>query len=186
MTMDYSPLLQTYLSAFKGAAEDIPVLDLACGGGRNGLYLVDREIPVVFADRDPAALAVVEKSLIDKGHGDSKRLFTLWSVDLEAPAGEPLAGQKYAGIMVFRYLHRPLFEGIKQAVCPGGVVIYETFTVDQVQFGRPRNPDYLLRPGELAATFSGWQVLHSFEGVVESAGGGGPQAIAQIVAVKDP
>ena len=185
MATGYSPLLQTYLSELERAAEDLPVLDLACGSGRNGLYLIDHGIPVVFADRDLAALAVVEKSIIDRGYGDSKRLFTLWPVDLEAPTGQPLAGQEYAGIMVFRYLHRPLFEGIKQAVCPGGVVIYETFTVDQVQFGRPRNPDYLLRPGELAAIFSGWQVLHSFEGVVESTGGGGPQAIAQIVAVKD-
>ena len=186
MTMGCSPLLQRYLSELERAAEEAPVLDLACGSGRNGLSLIDQGIPVVFADRDPAALAAVQQSLIDRGRGDSEHLFTLWPVDLEAPAGKPLADQKYAGILVFRYLHRPLFEGIKQAVCPGGVVIYETFTVDQVQFGRPRNPDFLLRHGELAAIFSDWQVLHSFEGVVESVGGGGPQAIAQIVAIKDP
>jgi len=158
---------------------------MACGRGRNGLYLVAHEIPVVFADRDTAALAKVKQALIDRGCDDSERLATLWSVDLEVPGSAPLAGREYAGILVFRYLHRPLFEDLKRAVCPGGAVIYETFTVEQTQFGRPRNPDYLLRRGELAAIFSDWQVLHSFEGIVESDVAGGPQAIAQIVAIND-
>ena len=186
MTTGYSPLLPRYISQLERASGEAPVLDLACGSGRNGLYLIDRDIPVVFADRDPAALAAVEQAILDSGLDDSERLVTLWPVDLEAPAGEPLAGQQYAGILVFRSLHRPLFEAIKQAVCPGGVVIYETFTVDPAQFGRPKNPDYMLRHGDLAAIFSGWQVLHSFAGVVVSIGAGVPRAIALFVAIKDP
>ena len=75
-------------------------------------------------------------------------------------------------------------QSIKQAVLPGGIVIYETFTVDQPQFGRPHNPDFLLQHGELREHFEGWDILHSFEGVVDGAGGSGARAIAQMVAIK--
>jgi hypothetical protein len=73
---------------------------------------------------------------------------------------------------------------IKDSVQPGGLVVYETFTVDQPRFGRPSNPNFLLRPGELENTFYNWEILHSFEGVAISASSGQEQAIAQVVARK--
>lgn len=77
-----------------------------------------------------------------------------------------------------------MFEQIKQATISGGIVVYETFTVDQAQFGRPKNPDFLLKHGELAELFADWQILHSFEGIVDANNDAGKQAIAQIVARK--
>ena len=71
---------------------------------------------------------------------------------------------------------------IKRSVQPGGLVIYETFTVDQPRFGRPSNANFLLQPGELEETFKGWEILHSFEGLSISELSGQQQAIAQIVA----
>lgn len=86
--------------------------------------------------------------------------------------------------MAFNYLHRPLFEQLKRAVHPGGIVLYETFTLDQANHGRPKNPAFLLRPGELLQTFSDWAILHYFEGAVENEAGTGSKAIAQLAAQK--
>ena len=87
----------------------------------------------------------------------------------------------YDAIVVFNYLHRPLFTDIKQGVKPGGVVVYQTYTVEQARFGRPPNPDYLLQLGELREIFSGWEVLNYRE-VVGPSREGRTRAIAGIVA----
>ena len=170
-----------------------PVLDLACGSGRNGLYLVNQNIPVVFADIKESALEQVE-STVTRHHYEEKSTTDFWQVDFEQDSFEqeelkPLAGKSFSAIIVFRYLHRPLFEQIKQAVIPGGYVVYETFTVDQPQFGRPKNPNFLLNHGELAELFSDWTIIHSFEGVIDAKNAdannaSGKQAIAQIIARK--
>ena len=185
MAGNHSPLLSSYAKQIALAADKGAILDLACGGGRNGLYLVGQDIPVVFADRDPRALAQVEQSLAAEAYSRNRHLATLWQVDFEQGQIAPLEDRMFAGIMVYRYLHRALFESIRQAVYPGGIVIYETFTVDQPRYGRPKNPEFLLEHGELQACFSGWNILHSFEGVEQDDNGVDCRAIAQIVAVKD-
>ncbi len=174
----HSPLLAQYLETLRAVAAGEPVLDLACGRGRNGLYLQAQGLPVVFADRDPQALAEVAQQL-DKCAGSAE----LWHVDLEQDAGNPLAGRSFGAILVFRYLHRPLFGALRDAVAPGGMLVYETFTEAQAGLGRPKNPDFLLRSGELAQHFADWDRLHSFEGISHN-DAGQPVAIAQLVARK--
>jgi SAM-dependent methyltransferase len=71
--------------------------------------------------------------------------------DLEDGAPWPLGERRFAGIVVTNYLHRPLLPKIAAALQPGGVLIYETFGVGNERFGKPSNPDFLLRPGELLA-----------------------------------
>lgn len=182
---DAAALLRDHLDTLHTASVLGPILDLACGTGRNGLYLLQRGIPVVFADVAPAVLQAVASTLENENYVDKYQLAKLWQVDFEqADCEAPLKENTYGGIMVFRYLHRPLLPDIKNAIRPGGVVIYETFTVDQAQFGRPKNPDFLLRHGELREAFADWRVLHSFEGIVEAASDGNRQAIARIVATK--
>lgn len=161
-----------------------PVLDLACGSGRNGLYLTDRKIPVVFADISPTALGQVQQMLSEKPGSQDNGEASLWPVDFEQPEINPFNDRLFGGIVVYNYLHRPLFEPIKRAVHPGGIVIYETFTIDQPTYGRPKNPAFLLRPGELRKYFSDWDILHNFEGVVENEAGTGSKAIAQLAAQK--
>jgi tellurite methyltransferase len=173
-----SNLIKTMLPAISQAGRSGPVLDLACGSGRNGIYLVKQGQPVVFADRRQAVLDDIAQEL------EGNELASYWAVDLEQPECNPLAKNSFAAILAFRYLHRPLFASLKASVQPGGLVVYETFTTSQPRFGRPSNPDFLLRPGELEDTFSNWNILHSFEGVTRSETGGRDQAIAQIVARK--
>lgn len=191
--MSHSPLLEKAIELLHEATVQAPVLDLACGSGRNGLYLVNQNIPVVFADIKESVLEQVE-STVTRHHGEEKSTANFWQVDFEQDSFEqeelkPLAGKSFSAIIVFRYLHRPLFEQIKQAVIPGGYVVYETFTVDQPQFGRPKNPNFLLNHGELAKLFSDWDIIYSFEGVIDAKNAdanneSGKQAIAQIIARK--
>ena len=115
-----------------------PVLDVACGGGRHARWLSARGHPVEAVDRDAALLA--ELAAIPG--------ITTRCADLEAGAW-PYAGQAFAAIVVVNYLHRPLFPRLLAALAPGGVLIYETFAAGNERYGRPANPDYLLRPGEL-------------------------------------
>lgn len=178
--MQSSPLLETCLDDLLGLSSKGPVLDLACGGGRNGLYLLSRGVPVVFADIRADALEQISEALAGQGPTSVE----LWQVDLEDAGSSPLAGRLFSAIMVFRYLHRPLMPSIRDAICPGGLLIYETFTVEQPNYGRPKNPDFLLQPGELLQCFGDWQVLHSFEGIEGSGKPGEKRAIAQIVARK--
>ncbi|MBL4821960.1 MAG: methyltransferase domain-containing protein [Colwellia sp.] len=182
--LQHSALVSQYLKQLKilTATTARPVLDLACGSGRNGLYLIENDIPVTFADVNYAAIEQVQQYA---SLANNKQQADFWSVDFEQVGETPLAGKSFAAIMVFRYLHRPLFEQIKRAILPNGLIIYETFTTAQAQFGRPKNADFLLKAGELADIFADWQIIHCFEGIVESANDNSQkQAIAQIVARK--
>ncbi len=184
MTSSASPLLVRHLDLLQLAAHRAPILDLACGNGRNGLSLIKHNIPVVFSDVDKVALEAVEDSLSTADYRQHKSLATLWSIDFEQPSSHPLQDGQFGGIIVFRYLHRALMQGIRQALIPGGILVYETFTVDQPKYGRPNNPEFLLRHGELQEFFSDWDILHQFEGVIEKDNNRGLQAISQIVAAK--
>lgn len=167
--------LLAYLDSQPQTTPTRPVLDLACGSGRSGLVLANRSIPVVFVDRSATALESINQVL-----SDNNLPGRTWQVDLEQTEVNPLATRAFSAIMCFRYLHRPLFPYLMKAIEPGGLVIYETFTTNNRQFGRPNNPDFLLRPGELKELFQSWQTLHYYEGTQHDP----DRAIAQIVARK--
>ena len=113
-------------------------LDLACGGGRNGRWLRARGLIVTFLDRDVSALANLSNVEIIEA-------------DLETGGPFPLKGRTFDCVVVTNYLWRDILDDICAAVTPGGLLIYETFGLGNESFGRPRNPDFLLKPGELAA-----------------------------------
>lgn len=154
-----------------------PVLDLACGDGHNGLYLAARGLSVVLADTSLEAL---------EGAGQLARRasldVTLWHVDLEKEGTDPLKGKSFGAVLVFRYLHRPLIPSIMRSIMERGILVYETYTTGQPRFGRPNNPHFLLKPGELAGWFRDWEIIHYFEGVRENP----MRAVARIVCRKSP
>ena len=154
-----SQLLEENLPLLKSLSLDSGVLDLACGKGRNGLMLTGINIPVTFADSNNEVLDFITDALSASDHSAK-----CWLVDFESGDSNPLADKSFDAVLVFNYLHRPLFRRIREAVRPGGLVFYETFTVGQRKFGRPSNPDFLLRPGELKGYFQDWEILHNFEG----------------------
>lgn len=114
------------------------VLDLACGSGRHSRYLASAGYLVCAVDRDAQAVAALTGVA-----GVSVQV-----ADLEH-APWPLEGRHFAGIVVANYLHRPLFPHLLEALAQDGVLIYETFALGNERFGKPSNPDFLLRPGEL-------------------------------------
>jgi len=132
------------------------VLDLACGAGRHAAFLLARGHPVVAVDRDLSGLAELQ---------DDPRLDAV-QADLEDGRPFPLAGRRFAGVVVTNYLHRPILPDLVQAVAPGGVLIYETFSVDNAAFGKPSNPAFLLRPGELLEAVRGRLRVRAYEDVI--------------------
>ena len=179
-----SELVFRYLPAIKDACQSMPALDLACGKGRNGLHLIDHGVPVIFADRSHDALAQVQARLEALPSAGNVGKGRTWGVDLEILDSAPLDTMSYGAILVFRYLHRPLLNNLRDALIPGGLLIYETYTIDQAKLGRPNNPDFLLRKGELVEVFGDWEVLHKFEGIERDVNNGNTRAIAQIVVRK--
>ncbi|HEX6735240.1 MAG TPA: methyltransferase domain-containing protein [Azonexus sp.] len=117
-----------------------PVLDLACGSGRHSRLLAASGWPVLAVDRDAAALAALQ--------GIAN--ISTACLDLEGAAW-PLAGRQFAGIVVTNYLWRPRLADLLALLAPGGALIYETFMAGNEAYGKPSNPEFLLRPGELRA-----------------------------------
>ena len=143
-------------------------IDLAMGRGRHAQLLaragfrtfgVDVKLDAV---REAAARARAD-SLIVRG----------WCADLTET---PLPRGFFDVVLVTRYLQRDLFPAIREMVKAEGVVLYETFTVNQRWLGfGPTSPDHLLRPGELRQFFEGFDVMFYEEVDV-------PEAVAHIVA----
>lgn len=136
-------------------------LDLACGRGRHALWLAAAGFAVEAMDRDREAIEAVNAEAL------SLSLPVLAQVrDLEAP-GASLGAERYDVIIAVHYLHRPLFPAIIEALRPGGLLLYETFTREQAARGKPTNPDFLLLPGELLELTHTLDVLRSREGDFE-------------------
>ena len=159
------------------------VLDVACGHGRHVHWLARAGHHVTAIDRDPALLAPLAA------------LATPLVADLEADPW-PLPGRRFDAVVVTNYLWRALFPALKAAVAPGGLLIYETFAQAHAALGRPRRPEFLLRPGELidvlrdgeAAGPAGsspsekWHVIAFEEGRLPARGGVPEREVQRIVA----
>ncbi len=128
------------------------VLDVACGGGRHARLFAARGCRVTALDRDPASGQALA--------GEPEIEFI--AADLEAGAW-PLAVAQFDAIIVTNYLHRPLFPALMNALAAGGLLIYETFAAGNAAFGKPSNPDYLLRPRELLDAFGTDMRVLAFE-----------------------
>ncbi len=156
-----------FFEAWRGrlleAAASEPILDLACGRGRHALALLADSPCVVALDRDRAHLDALRSA----APRDAAGLLAL-QADLEGGCLPPLADGRFGGVVVFRYLHRPLMPWIGQALRPGGLLLYETFTEAQRALGwGPKRDAFLLRSGELPELLPGLEVLAYEEGPSE-------------------
>jgi SAM-dependent methyltransferase len=142
-----------------------PVLDVASGGGRHARYFAERRLEVVAVDREPQSIPGVR----------------FVQADLEDGTPWPFAGQRFGAIVVTNYLHRPLFKSIADSLDEGGVLIYETFMIGNERFGRPSNPAFLLKPGELREAFASLRIEAFEEGEVARPK---PAVIQRICAVR--
>lgn len=131
-------------------------VDVACGAGRDLVYLamhgwqmtgIDYRVDGLQRAQQLAVSQNVNVTTLERDLENGEDPFPEWadaSVDL---------------ICVARYLHRPLFPYLKRILKSGGVLIYQTFMQGAERFGSPRNPNFLLKPGELAALFAEAEIL---------------------------
>lgn len=161
------------------------VLDLAAGRGRNALYLASRGHAVEAVDRDQEAL----EALAAAARQRNLPHLTVRRLDLESDAMSPpdLGRERYDGVVVFFYLHRPLFPALLQSLKPGGVLIYETFLIDNhLRRQHPRRKEFCLAHNELLRLTAGLRVLHYDEGERDQGHGSEPAFTARLVARREP
>jgi SAM-dependent methyltransferase len=137
-----------------------PVLDVASGGGRHARFFAQRNLDVVAVDREPQSIPGV----------------TFVQADLEDGSPWPFAGRRFGAIVVTNYLHRPLLPILGAALAEDGLLIYETFMVGNERYGKPSNPNFLLRPGELLEAFGALSVVAFEQGAT-------PKAVIQRICV---
>jgi tellurite methyltransferase len=147
-------------------------LDIAMGNGRNSVYLAEMGFEVEGIDISEeavnSALESARKSCVN---------ITAKVADLEGDFY--IEEGAYDVIICFNYLHRPLIPNIKRGLRSGGMIAYETYIIEQARFGKPKNPDHLLRHNELLDMFHEFRCLRYREGIIENR-----KAIAGIVAEK--
>ena len=170
-TFNDSP--SAWVARFASMIPEGEVLDLACGGGRHARLLAALGHPVLAVDRDTGVLQAAS------GPGIVTREF-----DLEAEGMSwPFEAGRFAGIVVTNYLHRPLFPHLFRSLAPGALLVYETFAIGNAEFGKPSNPAFLLRQGELLglAVDGGLRVIAFEDGYVDLPK---PALVQRICAVK--
>ena len=146
------------------------VLDIACGTGRHTALFASLGHQVTAIDRDISRLA-------------ARTGVEIIEADLEGENPWPLPGRQFDGIIVTNYLHRPLIPVLADSLTSGGVLIYETFAAGNERLGRPRNPDFLLRDGELLEALQDKLSVVAYEaGEVEVPA---PAVIQRIAAVNE-
>lgn len=148
------------------------VLDIAMGNGRNAIYLAKAGFEVEGIDMSPEAVNTALESSREAGVSIKAQI-----VDLESHY--QIEKNAYDVIICFNYLQRSLIPQIREGLRLRGIVVYETFIVDQAKLGKPHNPDYLLKHNELLDMFREFRCLRYREGIIENI-----KAVASIVAQK--
>jgi dihydroneopterin aldolase len=158
-------------------------LDVACGSGRHALYLAANGFEVDAIDRDRESLATLSAAAAQRHLSH----FAVKEVDLERTTDErpEFPANAYDVVLVSFYLHRPLFPWLIDALKPKGVLLYETFTIENYQRHRhPRRWEFCLAQNELLRLTSSLRVLSYDEGEHEGGHGNGSVFTARLVAEK--
>jgi len=137
-------------------------LDIAAGAGRHSLALAKHGLQVDAIDISQQGLQLIRRRAVEAQFNPGQLRFIV--ADIERTW--PIRGQ-YDVILVSFFLYRPLFSVIKDCLLPGGWLIYETFTIEQLNqpdVPRMARSDFYLKPGELRDTFSDFEILFYDEG----------------------
>lgn len=173
------------------------VLDVAAGGGRHTRWFAARGWHVVAVDRDTSTLLDLAAIPSERASPADPAIPYAPASTAGPPAGLgtdvevveadleegpwPFLDRRFDGVVVTNYLHRPVLSTLVASVAPGGVLIYQTFARGQERYGRPTNPDWLLRPGELLEAVRGRLRVVAYEDLTTDQ----PARIQRIAAVSD-
>ena len=131
-------------------------LDIATGKGRNALFLAEKGFTVDAIDISEVGLQQAQRQAEKQG-------LTLNLIQADLTRFE-FPDSAYDLILNINFLLRSLVPKIKNALRPGGYIIFDTYLIDQQDLGHPRNPAYLLNHNELLDLFRGFRVLCYQEG----------------------
>ena len=146
-------------------------LDLACGGGRNAIYLAHRGLAVDAVD--------ISRVALERGRADAGELPIRW-VECDLDDGFE-AKADYDLLVNIRYVNLPLVSSLLESLRPGGVLVIEQHLATTADVIGPKNPAYRIEAGELGRVASGMVVEHLTEGLVEDPDGR-RAALARLVA----
>jgi len=150
------------------------VLEVAAGSGRNTLLLARQGHRVDAIDIAASGLHQIRTRAAAEGldvHCIQADLMEL-----------PLPPLTYDAIVNVRYLQRSLFDSMRRSLRPGGVILFETFLIDQRTVGHPKNQTFLLEHGELRRAFADLDLLFYSEGLLDNEDR--PAFLAQLAARK--
>lgn len=160
------------------------VLDVAAGSGRNALHLAAHGFTVHAVDRNAEALEALQAAA--REHHLSHVTTKVVDLEVEPFPQHVFPQATYDVVIVFFYLFRPLFPALLRTLKPGGMLMYETFLIDNyLRYQRPRHQDFCLARGELRRLVSGLHVLHYDEGVRGSKDGQRETFTARLLARKE-
>ena len=149
--MEHGPLAPSaWVTRWAPLVTQGTVLDVACGSGRHARLFLDRNLKVAAVDREAQSIPGAR----------------FIQANLEDGSPWPFPGERFDAVVVTNYLHRPLMERFADCLAENGVLIYETFMLGNERFGKPSNPEFLLRPGELLESFRELAVKAFEEGEV--------------------
>src|SRR3989338_9479209 len=134
-------------------------LDIACGEGRNAIFLAKNGYNVDAIDISDIAIERGKKTAEKDG---IKTNFI--QADIE---NYQIPAETYDLIVNFNYLQRTLIPAIKNGLKKNGVVLFETFTLEQQAIWPPKNPEFLLKPNELLKLFGDLHIFYYREGIFE-------------------
>jgi 2-polyprenyl-3-methyl-5-hydroxy-6-metoxy-1,4-benzoquinol methylase len=149
------------------------VFDVAMGSGRNAVYLAKKGFVVEGVDISAEAI----KDTLESAKQEGVKI-RAQAADLEG--NYRIKQGAYEVIICFNYLQRSLIPQIKDGIRKGGMVVYETYTVDHAQFRKPRNPAHLLKHNELLDMFRDFRCHRYWEGIIQAE----QKAVASIIAEK--
>lgn len=135
-------------------------LDVAMGKGRNALYLASNGFEVVGLEKDRGNLDTCLAEAKKLGvHVDAR------CVDLENLNSYQIERSFYDVVICFYYLQRTLIPVMKEALKPGGFILYETFLIDQhLKTGHPKHREYCFEYNELLKSFIDLRIIFYREG----------------------
>lgn len=134
------------------------VLDVAAGGGRHARFFADHGHHVTVVDRNIDPLISLQES-----HNCE-----VIEADLEDGSPWPVGGRTFDAVIVSNYLYRPSFDHLIESLASNGIFLYETFALGNEVYNRPRNPDHLLKSGELLELVGGrLQVIGYQHGILQ-------------------
>ncbi len=171
-----SPWLKQHESLLMEQAKGL-ALDVAAGNGRNAFYLASLGFEVKALDISDVAIQWIR----DQAQQRRVNVQANWT-NLET---EALGNEEYEVLVNFNYLQRSTFTGLKAALRPGGLLIFETMTTDQDDvLGSSINRRYLLASGELHRAFCDLEILAYREAVARYRPASEAKAVAGLVARK--